>query len=202
MQSVLDLTLILLLVALACLVYVPALWGQFLFDDMLVVERVTYVRHSKNRDPATWDISKTATWRGLWIQMIIGRHKRALAYWLFRRDMFVHDYKTFGWHAENAAIHSVNTTAIYALLRFGYDMYSSFAGALLFLAYPLAASSVAYISGRSSSLCGMFYLLSLIAMLVGGWAWLLVPPLVYLGLMAKEEIVVLPVTFLLWWWLW
>src|SRR5260370_558674 len=76
-------------------------------------------------------------------------------------------------------------------------------GAVLFLLHPLPADSVAYISGRSESLCGMFASASYSAFLYRrspaiSWAGVAtVVPLFGAALLTKEQAVVLPALFVL-----
>ena len=186
MQTVLDLTAILLLCLLQALVYIPSLWGGFVFDDILVTERTAFYRRRKTG----------IGWQGLF-QLLKTGSKRALLYMTFRRDGAIHDHNMLGWHMTNISIAMVCTTAVYALLRYPFDMGPAFMGALAFAFYPPAASAIAYISGRSSSMCTMFLLLGVLAFTCG-W-YLLVPFCFWLGLQSKEEIVVMPVVLFLWW---
>ena len=81
-------------------------------------------------------------------------------------------------------------------------------GALLFLLHPLQAESVAYISGRSDALCGLFGSASLAAFLYRrspAISWPGVASVVLLfaaALLTKEQAVVLPVLFVfsVFWW--
>ncbi|MCX6632194.1 MAG: hypothetical protein NTW28_31675, partial [Candidatus Solibacter sp.] len=81
-------------------------------------------------------------------------------------------------------------------------------GGLLFLLHPLQAESVAYISGRSDALCGMFGCASFAAFLyrrAPAISWGGVASVVLLfgaAVLSKEQAVVLPVLFVLtdFWW--
>ena len=188
MQIILDITLMLLVFEIACAVYIPSLMGEFVFDDMLIVERTEYTYHRR-----------TGTdWKSLWRLLTFYRAKRALLYWTFRRDMLIHGRKdVIGWHVMNILIHGINSAQMYIIARSLFDMPYAFTAAAAFAVYPLSASSVASISGRSSSLCQMFNLASLLSFICG--AWYLIPLWFYLGMKSKEEIVMLPATLYLWW---
>ena len=91
--------------------------------------------------------------------------------------------------------------------RFTMALFAAF-GALLFLLHPLQTESVAYIAGRSDSLCGMFGCASWAAFLyrrskaISWGGALVVVALFGAALLTKEQAVALPALFLLtdlWW---
>jgi Flp pilus assembly protein TadD len=79
-----------------------------------------------------------------------------------------------GYHTVNLAVHMVNALLVYWLvvLTFGapalkesqlagYARYIALFSALLFVSHPVQTQAVTYIAQRFTSLCAMFYLLSL-----------------------------------------
>lgn len=187
MQVVLDITLMLLVMELACVVYVPSSTGDFVFDDLLILQETAVTRRKK-----------TGTdWKSLWLRLAFYKSKRAILYWTFRRDASIHEHNTLGWHWTNIIIHGLCSALMYVTARYWFDMPQAFLGAAAYGWYPLAVSSVASVSGRSSAMCQMFNLASILSFICGGWY--LVPLWFYLGMKSKEEIVTLPLTLLLVW---
>ena len=169
----LEVISVLLIAEIALLAYVITIWGEFVFDDLLVLEFLRYTHHKQ-------------TIRTLWNQ------KRALLWLTYQRDMLLHAYNPQGWHSTNLAIHVVVSVTMYAILRYWFATIPALLGASIVAVHPLGTSSVSSISGRSSALCTMFLLMSVVAWLAG--AWLMIPLLAYCGFKSKEEILILPVT--------
>ncbi len=78
------------------------------------------------------------------------------------------------FHLSNVLIHAVNAVLVYSIARevahlwINEDKVERFALAagLFFALHPLNSEAVAYLWGRSSSLCGMFYFSSLLAAMI------------------------------------
>ncbi|HSR11963.1 MAG TPA: hypothetical protein VLS90_11025, partial [Thermodesulfobacteriota bacterium] len=115
----------------------------------------------------------------------------------------------FGFHAVNTIIHSLNVVLIYFLSRAflenrGASPRTAFFCALMFALHPAQTEAVTYISGRSASLMGAFYLGSVLAYHLGSKheKWFLlrcVSPLLFaLALLTKEAAATLPAALLLW----
>ncbi len=177
-----DWTALAIVIEACLLVYLNSLAGEFVFDDLLVLDmtRKTHHTHSGGSLKDLWHLRYS---------------KRALLYWTWRRDMLKHGFVEYGWHTTNLAIHVVSSALMYTILRWWFDPVAAVIGAVIFAVHPLGTASVSSISGRSSALCGMFYLAAIVAFLAGGW--FLIIPLGYLGLKSKEEIVILPVSLAL-----
>jgi tetratricopeptide (TPR) repeat protein len=124
---------------------------------------------------------------------------------------------TSWYHCFNILIHALAGILVFLVIRRLLEWAGAEAssrtplavfGAMLFLLHPLQAESVAYISGRSDSLCGMLGCASFAAFLYRrspaiSWAGVLAV-LVPFGasVLTKEQAVVLPVLFVLtdsWW---
>lgn len=79
------------------------------------------------------------------------------------------------FHLTNLAIHAVNAVLVGAIAREAAGLWMekekadrfALAAGLIFAVHPLFSEAVAYIWGRSSSLCGMFYFGSLLSVMVG-----------------------------------
>jgi len=133
-------------------------------------------------------------------ERILGQHRKLL-YWTYVRDLKTHGKRgLYGWHATNIELHVIAVCLVYAILRAFFEPVPSGIGAALFASHPMATAAVASISGRSSLLCGVFYLGGITAALIGGPAWLLVPVFFYCGWLSKQEILMLPITIMLMLW--
>ena len=182
--------------AVLCLVYGPAMHTAFLFDDTTQ----QFATGSVTRPLSAW----------------IGPVRPALmfSYWLNSR---ISMQDTSSYHLFNILIHELAGIFVFLVIRRLLEFagapessrtpFAAF-GALLFLLHPLQSESVAYISGRSDALCGMFASASLAAFLYRrspAISWPGVLPVVLLfiaALLSKEQAVVLPALFLLtdFWW--
>jgi tetratricopeptide (TPR) repeat protein len=181
---------------LLCLVYGPVLHAPFVFDD---------TQQMFAKEMATAPLNQ-------WIGQV--RPILMFSYWanvhLSRQD-------TLSYHAFNLAIHLVAALLMFAFTRKLLDWagtdprrrnaLAAF-GAFLFLLHPLQSESVAYISGRSEALAGMFALASMAAFV---WrrstaiSWPTVAAVVLLfgaAVLSKEQSVVVPAVLLLtdFWW--
>jgi tetratricopeptide (TPR) repeat protein len=124
---------------------------------------------------------------------------------------------TFSFHMVNLLIHGVTSLLVFFVIRRLLEWsgkvpadltpFAAF-GALLFLLHPLQTESVAYIAGRSESLCGMFSAASYAAFLYRrtkaiSWSGVALVVLLFgAAVLTKEQGVVLPALFLLtdlWW---
>ena len=176
--------------------YGPTLHTGFLFDDT----------KQQFATPSAWEPLH------MWIGPV--RPVLMFTYWFNTRISLV---DTTSFHILNILIHAVSGIFIFLVIRrllewAGIEASSRtpFAvfGALLFLLHPLQAESVAYISGRSDALCGLFGSASFAAFLYRrspAISWPAVASVVFLfaaALLTKEQAVVLPVLFVLtdFWW--
>lgn len=169
------------LLALAFLLYAPALHGEFVYDD-----RPSIVHHREiNCGRVSWQ-----RWRGwrpltqwsLAVQVLIwGQHEDG-------RDV---QLARFSMHVANVVIHAANGYFIYRiLLALAFDPLTTLvATAIFFVGHPLAVNATAYISGRCALLSGFFGFAALWAYFAG--YWFLCPPLIALAFFAKEDAAVL-----------
>ena len=144
------------LLALAALACLPALWGRFLFDDI-----VTVLTHPQL---GFADVLKHLSPTG-----------RPL-YWLtLAVDHALWGLNPFGFHLSNLLLHLANVVLLERLARRLWPSGSPLprVAALLFALHPLAGSAVCYVSERSQLLVALSTLLYLQTLLDGriGWAW-------------------------------
>jgi len=176
--------------------YGPAMHTAFLFDDTTQ----TFAMPTASQPLSSW----------------IGPVRPVLmfSYWVNSRISL---QDTSSYHLFNILIHALAGIFVYLVIRRLLEWagvqassrtpFAAF-GALLFLLHPLQTESVAYISGRSDALCGMFASASFAAFLyrrTPAISWAGVLPVVLLfgaALLSKEQAVALPVLFAFtdFWW--
>ena len=177
-------------------VYGPAMHTGFLFDD----NTQQFALPSASLPLAAW----------------IGQVRPALmfTYWVNTRISTV---DTSSYHLFNILIHALSGIFVFLVIRRLLEWAAidksrrlplAAFGALLFLLHPLQTESVAYISGRSDALCGLFGCASFAAFLCRPssaitWARALLVLLLFAAaVLSKEQAVVLPALFILtdlWW---
>ena len=175
----------LIVFGVAILVYPNSLQGEFLFDDGPVLKATLKLRNE--------------SWR-TWIRwMFMARHSfpRPLLFLTYKLNHRLSGENLFGWHLTNVGIHALNSVLAYLILIRFFEGFGPLLGALIFATHPLATSAVSSISGRSASLCAVFYFSGLLT-IVNGW-WLLVPLLFWWGVKSKGEMVVMPIAGLAMW---
>lgn len=169
-----------LIVALAALlVYLNSIHGEFVFDDgpVLTATRKMY------GFPASFWLRCMRPWRRSLMP-------RPLLFITYRVDYALWRDNPAGWHLTNIGIHALNTVLVLLILSRFFAGHGSLLGALVFAVHPLATSAVASISGRSSSLCALFYLTGLLAVL--NHSWVVAAGLCWLAWKCKGEAAVFP----------
>ena len=181
-----------LLVLLPCLCYWPAMRGEFLWDDDLLITRSLLLR--------SWE-----GLRNIWFSTV------PLDYFPLTNTSFWLEWRLWGdnptgYHFTNLALHVASAFLLWRLLR-ALRLPGAWFAALLFAVHPINVASVAWISERKNTLSMVFYLASLLAFVrwreqPGAWR----PFLAALGwfvlaALAKSSVVMLPCVLLLivWW---
>ena len=182
--------------------YFPGLHTPFQYDDLSnVVENVT-IRDLGDigrvlSPPA--DLTSTA-----------GRPLLSL---VFAIDYAFSGQNVTGYHATNIALHVICALLLYAIVRatagwpsVGLDAHAgviAMATATIWAVHPLQTGVVTYISGRSESLMGLWYLATLLCAIrahrsrrAGGWTVAAVVCCA-LGMASKESMVTAPFAVLL-----
>jgi tetratricopeptide (TPR) repeat protein len=190
----------LLLVGLAFAAYSNSLKAPLVLDDTLNITNNTSLRQLWPPQPA-----RVATMRG-----------RPVANFSFALNYAAGGLRVEGYHVVNLLIHAAAGLTLFGIIRQTLrlpalaDRFAAaadvlaFAAAALWLLHPLQTEAVTYVSQRTESLMGLFYLLTLYAFIRGSTAappnrsWLFVAVLSFLlGLGCKEVIVTAPVVLLL-----
>jgi tetratricopeptide (TPR) repeat protein len=124
----------------------------------------------------------------------------SLSYWL---DFKLWGLNTAAFHLTNILLQFINSILLlFILLRLGLGGVPAFAGAVLFSVFPPHFENVAWISGRADLLSFLFAALSVLGFLTflkkNRRAWLVLSALFFLGgLLAKENVFLLPCLFLM-----
>jgi len=184
-----------LLLAVATLaLYYPT--GRFLFlnyDDKLYVTENINVQSGVDGDTVLWAFTtfRAANWHPLtWLS-------HALDCQLFGMD-------PAGPHLVNLAFHCLNVLLLFWVLFRATDRLGRSAMvAALFALHPMNVQSVAWVAERKNLLSMFFFLLALGAYTWYArrprlWPYLLVTVFYALGLMAKPQIITLPLVLMLW----
>lgn len=176
------------LVAIAALLpFVPALSGDFVWDDRtLVLENRLLGDWSQLRANLAGDFFRRSG-----VEEGIG-HWRPVVTLSYMIDRSLHGADPTGYHALNLLLHAVASALVFALARrLALPLLPSLAAALLFAVHPVHVESVAWISGRTDLLCAVPALAALLldfrrARLGSSAAAFGVAALTLLALLAKE----------------
>ena len=187
-------TFCLLLVAATLAFYNPIVRNQFVdFDTYAYILANSHVQHGLTWDTVKW--SFTTFYQGNWHPLTWLSH--ALDCQIFHLNPIGHHYTSLLLHAANAVL-------LFLLLQRATGCtWPSLAVGALFALHPINVESVAWAAERKNALSTLFFLLALHAYdryARGGgrkFYWL-VAILFALGLMAKPQIVTLPLVLLLW----
>ena len=183
-----------MLAALVLLCYFPALFGDFVWDDVIFSEEPAL--HSPAGLFSIWfspaDISREG-------------HYWPLTYTTFWLEHMIWGLAPFGYQAVNLLLHFANAALVWRLLR-RLAVPGAFVIAAIFTVHPLRVESVAWIIERKDLLSGLFYLATVLAYLrfqkaPRPRAYGLALFLFVCGLLSKSVVVTLPVTLLIlcWW---
>jgi Flp pilus assembly protein TadD len=189
----------LFLVAAIFIVYLPAIHGRAIWDDeyMLTANPVMSDPHGLWR--IFFDLAANKVFYPVTLAVL----------WLECRAFGLADLT--GYHAVNALIHSANAILLWRLLR-RLDVRGAFVIAAIWGLHPVDAESVAYITEHKNTVSGLFYLLTMGALLryfgvIAGAAahrgrWYLAALVLFAAALgAKSTAVTLPAAALLlvWW---
>ncbi len=153
-----------MLVLLVAIVPVAIYWNTlrhgFVFDDLPGIVDYPLVRNA-------------IRFRDIW--PILGERWRPLVTFSYAATHVLFGFTPAVYHATNVALHLANTLLVYGIafqvahLWLPRDRRNYFAAAasLVFAAHPLHTEAVAYVWGRSSSLCAFFCFGSLFLLLLG-----------------------------------
>ena len=175
--------------------YLPAmLWGDFVWDDVLIT----------GSEP----VRSASGLRQIWFSP--GDIRQEGHYWPLVYSTFWLEHKLWGftpagYHVVNVLLHLANTLLLWHLMR-RLTVPGAWVIAAVFAVHPLHVESVAWVIERKDVLSGLFYLTAALVWLrfveeprPGRYVLALV--LFATGMMAKSIVVTLPVALLIhhWW---
>ena len=195
-----DAPLLLILGVLVAASYLPALWGEFVWDDSIMRNLVA-----------------VSTWGGIWELWFdpVGTyleggtwkegHYWPLLYTTFWLEHKLWGFHPLGYHMVNLLLHFANTALLWRLLlRLGVP--GAWFAAAVFAAHPLHTESVAWIISRKDLLSALFYLSAFfmwVRFVESPRIRLYVAALLLFGaaLLCKSIAITLPAALLIWqWW--
>jgi protein O-mannosyl-transferase len=176
----------------AFILYARTIRYGFVFDD---IENIL-------NNPAFYKFHPSQVW-----QFLI-QPWRALLQISYGYTHYLFGFNPAAYHLVNVLIHVFNSVFVFGIARLlakrwlSRDKIELFAVAvgLIFAVHPLQSEAVAYVWGRSSSMCALFYFGSLLSMLVGfskagrqRIVWFGLAAIAgYLAWKTKEEAITLP----------
>ncbi len=173
-------------VLLAAAVYLPALWGQQVWDDPIIAEQISSFRSARDLfvPPAHIPQWPGAYYRPVWVLSL------AIDFGLHGHDA------TLGPHLSNIVFHMLTTFFVWLLARqvlrgLPLAPWGAVVAAAVFAVHPIHTESVSWIAGRTDTLAAMFAVPSLVLAVAyrdtkSRLALLGAPLLYLLALMAKE----------------
>ena len=186
-----DALLALLLALLTTAVFLPALGGQFVWDDNQYVSENRFIRGGLSLRTAVWAFTTfyASNWHPLtWLS-------HALDVSLFGLD-------PVGHHAVNLLLHVVNAVLLFSVLKaLTGARWRSLAAAAFFAIHPLRVQSVAWVAERKDVLSALFWLATLAVYLAyarrpGRGRASALAVCFCLGLLAKPMVVTLPLVLI------
>jgi len=191
-----DLIIILLFTVIGAAIYWNSLGNSFHYDDELIVVYNRNIQTLKN-------LPYFFTSPGMLSAdpHIVG-HYRPLVVTSYAINYALGGLDTWGYHLVNLFLHIGTALLVYFAIKGMTDSnFAALASGLIFLVHPFNSETVNYITARSSSMSGFFYLLSFY-----GWMnfreakstlYYLFSLLAFIaGMMSKEVVITLP--FVLW----
>ncbi|MFT5388309.1 MAG: hypothetical protein ACI9E5_001445, partial [Candidatus Omnitrophota bacterium] len=149
--------IIALFIVLGVGLYLNTMNAPFQFDDR------DFITQSENIKDIT---DMPAIWNAL------GHPSRFVTFVSFALNYHFNQYRPFGYHVVNVALHILNTLLVWIFIQLLYKTQPqekdktkgrliALVVALVFLAHPLQTQAVSYITQRFASLATLFYLLTL-----------------------------------------
>lgn len=166
--------MIIIILATGILIYSNSLYSPFILDDISFIAEDNAV----HLDSLEWERLLNAA--------IDGKPRnRFIPNFTFGINYYFHQYNTLGYHIVNIAIHLITGILLFLFtcktiiihrsnerrkfdtrnsdcLSYAMPMIIAFFASLLWVAWPVNTNAVTYICQRMTSLCALFFLLSLV----------------------------------------
>ncbi len=194
-----------ILFSLNLLAFLPAVKGEFIWDDRDLILENPFIQSSsflKNVLFSPFDVLTTDSGSGKKFeeQTHFYRPLVLTSYWL---DYQVWGFNPAGFHLTNILIHIINTILILFIARgLGFQRMHALFSAILFSLYPLHFENTAWISGRTDLLSFLFASAAVLFFFrfqrKNTWTNLLFSAVFFfLSLLSKENFILLPAIFIL-----
>ncbi|MBN2453122.1 MAG: tetratricopeptide repeat protein [Candidatus Omnitrophica bacterium] len=142
---------------LAVIIYSNSLGGSFISDDGYFIVKNIHIKSLANIP--SFFVSPTAV-AFAELSHDVYRPVTAASYAV---DYHLWRLNTFGYHLENVLLHALNAILLFILLRLILgNIFVAFLASAFFVCHPVQTEVVSWISGRSSILFLLFYLLAFI----------------------------------------
>lgn len=145
-----------LIILLTVVAYLPALRGEFVWDDDDYVTLNPTLRSSGGLE-------------AIWLKPGATSQYYPLVFSTFWAEHHLWGLQPFGYHLVNVLLHAANAVLLWRVLR-RLEIAGSWWVAAIFALHPVNVESVAWVTERKNTLSGLFYLLS-------AFAWLRFRPL-------------------------
>jgi len=132
------------LVLLVIVVYLPALHGQFIWDDDFHVVKSAPLR-------------SLAGLGRIWFEPGATQQYYPLTHSSFWLDYHLWGLHPMAYHVENVLLHALSAVLLWLLLR-RLEVRGAWLGGALFALHPVCVESVAWITERKNTLAGVFFL--------------------------------------------
>jgi protein O-mannosyl-transferase len=132
------------LVLLVIVAYLPALRGQFIWDDDYHVVKSAPLR-------------SLAGLRRIWFEPGATQQYYPLTHSSFWLDYHLWGLHPMAYHVENVLLHALGVVLVWRLLR-RLEVRGAWLGAAFFALHPVCVESVAWITERKNTLAGVFFL--------------------------------------------
>lgn len=207
-QAKFNIIAIVILLSLNLLVFLPAVKGDFIWDDRDLILDNPFIQSSsflKSVLFSPFDVLTTDIEAGKKFeeQTHFYRPLVITSYWL---DFQVWGFNPAGFHLTNIFIHMLNTIFLFFIAAgLGFKRIYAFSSVVLFSLYPLHFENTAWISGRTDLLSFLFAAAAVLLFLrfqkKNTWQNLIFSTFFFfLSLLSKENCILLPVIFFLFLW--
>lgn len=175
------------LVLAAWAAYAVALPGEFVFDDIDLIQRNATLKHGL-------DLGRIFS-----APYHADEGYRPVSVCLLALEYSCYRLEPLGYHVTNLLLHALNAILVFLVARrLLASMRTAFWAALLFAVHPVHGEVVANIAQRDALLSFCFYLLAWLSYLRGGALGLGGALVAYfLGLLSKEDCITLPAALFL-----
>lgn len=184
-------TLLIGVVALSVLVWLPTLWGGFVFDDHHYVGANPWLRSWSNLGALLFDHRSNAYQE---MNVLLWRPLRNLHFLI---DYTISGGAPWWFHAGNVAWHALATAGVFTLMRrLDVEPLTCFLAAALFAVHPAQSESVAWVKERDGLMSNALVIWSVVFAMRPGFRALAAAMIAFVAAMlSKESAVVGPGLF-------